>query len=370
MTPRVRPHRRAISIIDYTQSDARSGDVIVALDEVDILRENGYDVAVLCDNGTFDIRNKPREVAAALFRSWSYEHVDYVICNHPSRHDLATLLSQMTNAVYVFREHIDYDAFVSTIAELNLDAARIMTRASVGETLTNYHKAKVRSDVVISTNVQSISSRHMNRQIFCPPPLAADRRSNAALWTRNQGVLRIVIGGRLGDPLKGAARILKVLERVEEATQDYEVHAIGSLPGSAVERLEGLLGRRFLNHGWIDSRSEYIKVLSMGHVFLTLPFYESFGVTLAEAVMLGLIPVSTAQGVARLLPALKSAPGKHLGTIVNGAIAEDEITRVVSDIIVALASTEGLNGEEASPIRQHLWQLYDTGLLPTALATL
>ncbi len=371
MTSRMRRRRRAVSIIDYTESDPRSGDVIVALDEVDILRQNGYEVVVLGDSREFEIGQDPREVAASLFHSRSYQRVDFVICNHSSRHDLATFLSRMTNAPYVFREHIDYDAFVSTIAELNLDATRIITRASVDETLENYHKAKMSSDVVITTSTLSISARQINGTIFCPPPLAARQPSNMPLWIRKQGALRIVIGGRLCDPLKGATRILKVLERVEKQIQDYEVHAIGLLSDSTVERLAGFLGERFTNHGWIDSRSRYIEVLSKGHIFLTLPFYESFGVTLAEAVMLGLIPVSTAQGVARLLPALKYASGEDLATVVNGSMAEQDIINAVSEIIVRLASTVGLNGEAASPMQQCLSELYaDRTLLSNVLATL
>ena len=110
---------------------------------------------------------------------------------------------------------------------------------------------------------------------------------------RKPGPLKIAWNHRR-DQDKGAVEVLHLLADLIEEGLDFEVMLFGERfrnePSGLAEGLERL-GARVIHDAFISDRTDYLRLLAQGDVLLSTSKQENFGLSVAEAVQLGLWPL-------------------------------------------------------------------------------
>lgn len=295
--------KTVVSIIDYFDYPARSGDIIAACNELNQLKNSGYkviDFHEYISNSKKESVNNFKKNTVSEFASLYHSNIDFVISNQPSNYDIGLVLSKLTGARLVIRQHLDYESLIRAVRNISTSVNSVITRQPYMETIANFKKSKYSQHLVVSTDANTIHKKSDNL-CFCPPPIHPEILTSSCSYKDKTGNLRIAISGRLNDPVKGGERIYKTLKTLNFWTNKFSVSVFGDISISFFNKMYDLLGSRFNYYSWIDSRNTYLNLLSSNDVFLALPYYEAYGLALQESILLGLMPISTKQGLAYIL---------------------------------------------------------------------
>ncbi|RKZ50161.1 MAG: hypothetical protein DRR16_10945 [Candidatus Parabeggiatoa sp. nov. 3] len=366
-----------VSIIEYFYPYARSGDVIAALYEVEQLSNHGYRVVNFYKYiGVLNTdRTNTPEYTAKIFLNSHPAPVNFVISNQPSNYRLGVILAESTGAKHIIRQHINYESLFRAIDYLGIPPDLIITRRPYRETLTHFSEANSSADLVIATDANTILMNSDPNLYFCPPAICSAETKNQSLAGGAERLrsntchlpsqenargdkFHIAISGRLDDPTKGGERIFQALKIVNGETSGFVLNAYGNMPQWLAQKMIKLLGPRFKHYGWIDSRGVYLSAFSNNNVFLTLPYYEAYGLALQEAINLGVIPVSTKQGLALLLSQNVNTQSVFIDTFIDNNHREDYIVAKAASIIMQIFENRNNLADLAKVLQSIVAQLY------------
>ncbi len=321
-----------ISLADNSACTARSGDGIAAKNEMKLLRGLGHNVVDFYKHPSIlpHIHTATTEKLCQLFFDSHTGVVDHIISNQPSNYKLALRLAKKFDAIYISRQHINYESLVNTINRLKLSPDHIIIRQPVNQTLESFHAANLSADIVLST--ENIATEREN-QYYCPPPNIREVEKLEKKQIRSKkDTIKIAVSGRLDDPTKGISRIFSVVKRLYKSSINFELNLYGSISAEMESKLIELIGNQFKNHKWVDSRNLYFDQLSENDVFLTLPYYESYGLATQEAIQLGLFTISTSIGLAGTLGSLVNGESPFTAILCND-LSETELAEKINNLL-------------------------------------
>jgi glycosyltransferase involved in cell wall biosynthesis len=100
-------------------------------------------------------------------------------------------------------------------------------------------------------------------------------------------------------------------------------------------------------------RHEYIKTVSGCDIFLTLGYYEPFGLMYVESAMLGVLPISTNVGITKLL-----WPRKTLGSYIDNDSNHEITLNRTADILRLVLKDINIRHRALSETNRNLHEMY------------
>ncbi|MBN2598834.1 MAG: glycosyltransferase [Marinifilaceae bacterium] len=275
-----------------------------------------------------------------------------IVLNNISLVEVASKLKKHFGVPILFRKHIDWINKIHISGKIGIRPKELFLahkRHSPSKTIKLYQRALKISDLIADVDPSSLS---IDEEKYCYlPPKPNHHFLEATLESWSIPGLSVLIGGRLKDPIKGSERIIRSLLKADEEGLSLDVHLLGRAPCHLVDKLNDRFNERFIDHGWVTSPNAQKHIFSKCNIFLTLPYYEPYGLMLEETIRNGLIPVSTATGLA-----------KHIRSqnpelpILNSS--EDE--SVITETVTKLKAIESLSIIELIKMRELLLSIPNT----------
>lgn len=301
-----RPQGRAPRIAvfaDYILPHPEAGDGQAALSEACALGAAGFDVCVYthrrADGGPIPALQLSvnglivRDSRALRGRAPPDLLIQHQVTDCPAWTEAAT------RAPLLGRLHIDYDDVARVALEHGFDQEAILTRRppARAQALQAALVDEATALALVSSDL-GISGRSQSPILVVPP------RSENAPLPLPAGPIEprtVVVGGRLHDPIKGAPVLERALRIVLRSAPDTRIVVLGTLAEGDLTRWRKAFGESLSYVGWVREQDECLRVLARATVFLTLPFYEPYGLMVRDAARVGVPVVSTPHGLAREL---------------------------------------------------------------------
>nr|WP_319393434.1 glycosyltransferase [uncultured Desulfobacter sp.] len=298
---------KILFLADYVLPFPGGGAGISAISEARLLANSGWDVTIASRQSiTRGCCNKLFKKNISELSPLNYIHIDQInsrynysviIFNNISLAPTVEHIKKHTDSLLIFRKHIDWLKKIEVSRKTGMSVNRLFRlykRHSPSKTVSLYNRSLAVCDVIFDVHP---SSAKINLSTLFVKPLSFP--INSIPTNRRAKPFSILIGGRLEDPLKGDHRIIDTLKNLSLRT--FDVHLMGNATCRFKTNLKSVVKGKIYDYGWVRNPKKRGYIYQSCDVFLTLPFYEPYGLMVEEALLSEMHVVSTNDGLASIL---------------------------------------------------------------------
>lgn len=322
-------------VVNHIFPFLKSGDVLAAFNEIQFLKKNGIKVIILSEiDSNFETINEINYLSDGTEIITRQEKVkskylDAIICHQPSGIQQSLELKKRFNCPIICRHHIDLEILGNLSDRLNCPSTEMFDRNSPSKSLKQYKQFINSADLLLDVDPMRFKTKR--RSEFFPPIfsmtlpklLASDRRIEN----------KVLICGRLNDPMKGGNRILSFAKLA--CKHSIVVNIVGILSDSQKNELSKL--KNVVIYNWTNSRAKLFSLMQQSSFFISLSHYEPFGLASAESVSNGCCLIGSHEGFAALCNV-----NTNYKTSVNNTLQSSEFIFQIVEIILNLSSNKSL----------------------------